>query len=912
MSEESIAAYPIHLDTERRRAFTDVRTSAAPDLRFTQGDTYKLRLHGWKSAAADSAFDLYVPATLQWHTLKAAITRIDAAPMGGTWRIRAGTDEVSETTALLAFDISKSGLQTALNNLTPVAAAGGLVVVPTGAANIYRLLWNEPDSAVPLTITDNKLVPHCFSRVIPDDNTPGKVSVKIFQSPYAFTDDFTNPLPPACTVETVVSGNGTRNEVQRLRVPAGASGQFAFTTQGRGLIPVAGVTPALIADTLNAPYVAALATDKRFAARSVASGVDGQIFDIEFIGAFAKADQDLLAIEMFDQVAIETPEALLAVTGPGIEDALDGAPEVSLIFEIVAVDADGRETTLCHQACTVVNDGIDGKMASGIPAWKKPADQAQNAQMEDPNTPIISGSISWRGSLGDAEQQDETATKWNVVHTLGTLDPFVVLYSTVTRRRLKPYVEYDAEAIDEQTVRLTFPVPVGGGEISVTVVNFAAQSLLNSHEHPWTQIYKLLDDGSKQYLPDLFDALLNAMPDGWPNIPGSNIADGTMTAAKLNLADVIAALEQSPAFLEMLRRLVKDATLITNLVTEFQTNTALAQVFNSFVGAITTVFISDPQLTQLIRTIVLNVLQGGVALLPAGSTVFAIPDFELIAPPPLSAPAPSTKVNVVQAVSSQVAVGDNTTTTTGNQTVSVETPGIRPLYAELAPSLWSNDLDETTLTGRLPGTPAAAKVYTVGAGGAQSVSQTGIRRRGERFTAGERIAMVNGFWQRVSPGSSGTIWHPSETERTIWDLEVGDQYLWPGTRLSVNFVLQLALLGGARGRIYLIIESAAFTPDTNEQQVYSWQEICAERLALTEAVGYHSIRLEITRAGNGTLSGLYKLAGKRTDFAPAGANLALRARLSRFTVSSAFSNTAPARGAVSVKMNGALASIAPL
>jgi hypothetical protein len=904
---DTIIPFPVNLDTVGRRAITDARTSAAPALVFTQGDTYLLQLIAWKPAPADTPFDLFVPAKLKWDTLKAGILRVDAAPTGGTWKVRVGTTS-PQTTPELRFDLGKGELQTALNNLTNVAAAGGVKVVQGGARNIYRFLWNEPDNALAVEVVENKLTPHCFDRVNLDENTPGKVVVKVFQSPYAFADEFENPLPPECIVETVVTGNGTRNEVQRLIVPAGASGQFAFTSHGRGLIPIAEVTAARIADTLNAPYLAALSSDRRFAVRNVATGV----YDIEFIGAFAASDQDPLAVEMFDQVALETPEALLALTGPGIEEALDGAPEVTLIFEVTAVDSAGKETTLCHQPCLVVNDGLDGEMSSDTPKWKKPAEEAAQAEAEDEKKPIIYGSMAWRGALGDGEQIGDEFRVWDIVHGLGTLDPFPVVFNLVTRRRLKPYVEFDAEAIDNGTCRLTFPVAVGGGDISITIVNFAAQAVLNDHEHPWTKIYKLLDNGTKQYLPDLFDELLNALPDDWPNVPGSKIADGSVKSEKLDLASLIAALRDSALFLDLLRSLIKDPTLITNLFTEFTSNEALGDTFNNFIAAVRTAILADPDLVQLVREVVVSVLQSGVTLLPAGSTVFAVPDFELLTPTPQSAPAPATRTPLAENVEVQAIVGGTTTKTNGAKTSIIETPGTRVIYAELAPSLWNTAAaGGDPLSGKLANT-SDSLVHTVAGDGAESVSTAGIRRRGETFLPGEKIALVNGFWQRVVAGASGTKWHPTESEQTVWDLEVGEDSLWAGTQLAVNWVLQAQLLGGPRGRVWLIVEQAPFDPTGGEQQALTWAEVFSERIAITSAMGFHSFGLEVARNSGDALSGKIRKAGKETTFTPSAKNLALRARLAKFTVISGFSNDTPARGALLARMRGALASIAPI
>ena len=80
-----ILPFPINVAVVGRRAFTDARSGGAPELIFTQGDTYQLQLKAWKPAPA-AAFDLYEPTTFSYDTIKAGILRVDAAPEGGTWR----------------------------------------------------------------------------------------------------------------------------------------------------------------------------------------------------------------------------------------------------------------------------------------------------------------------------------------------------------------------------------------------------------------------------------------------------------------------------------------------------------------------------------------------------------------------------------------------------------------------------------------------------------------------------------------------------------------------------------------------------------------------------------------------------------------------------------------------------------
>ena len=201
--------------------------SAAPVLlEFVQNDTVLLSLHGL-AKSADRLGDLHAPAHLDYSTLEAAVTLIDAPPKSGTFNLRAGTGGGALTTAALQYNVSKADFAATLNALANVATAGGLTAITSGAANIYGYIWNNPDAALEITIVQNKLAPLCLVAIKNDSAIPGKTEIKLHQAPVAFCNQFSLPAPPPVTCIRVRGGSAQVNEIQRLTVPSSAVGQFA-------------------------------------------------------------------------------------------------------------------------------------------------------------------------------------------------------------------------------------------------------------------------------------------------------------------------------------------------------------------------------------------------------------------------------------------------------------------------------------------------------------------------------------------------------------------------------------------------------------------------------------------------------------------------------------------------------------
>lgn len=864
-----LARADIWLDLDRQLAVEGPDSTNRAELRFFQGDTLELVLHGLRFNRGSLAGQPYDPAHIDWHTLKAGVLRVDAAPRAGSWKLSVGEGGGALLTAALGAAETKASLATKLNALANVTAAGGLTVEDGGAANIWRIQWNTPANALPLAAVEKKLTPFSFSRVSTDDGTPGRVEVKLFQAPVAFTDQFALPEPPAVYVGRVVAGTAGRNEVQRVRIPAGAQGQFAFTTQGRGLIPVGAVTAAVLAATLNAPFVAANPADLRFKVTAPAA----RVFDLEFIGAYAAAAQDLLAVEMFDQVPLDTPTAALPLTALALEDALDGAPFVELLFEVTAADEAGREFTLCQQAVTLVNDGLDAPMALNTPDWLVSAQQAASESL-DPDAPIISGTLSYRGNLGVVAAPRTGSRAWDVAHGLGTLFPLPVVYDAVGRRRLTPFVEYDGEVTDANTCVITFAVAPDADSIQLLVASFEAATVLNNHEHPWTQIYRLNGDATKTYLLAIIAALQESLPDGWPNVPGGKITDGSITPAKLDLAALARSLKVNAEFLRTLVNLMGDTSILAAIANHLlASDTFLTSLANNatFVAALTsnatfvTNLLSSATFLNAVRGLLLDAVQGtgfGDGLL------IRLPDHDEAFPALL----------------------------TGGSFDHLPLVQISP-----------TDLGAGTVTGYVVKAAAAnaGKKLTV-----VTVAHLPPHRR-KTFADGA-VIFSDGFdWWLAAV--DGTEYYAAEFDRALFSMHINDQMLALGTRFAVRFAFDLSLAGNCGGRYTFelrrgTVNSAGSAP-LNFSDV-TWNDtIIVEALVLSDSAVSHVFGFAVERSATNVLTATktsYLATAAAT--APAAAKFVLQARLTRFDVE----NVAAPRGQVRLLMKSAAASIVKL
>jgi hypothetical protein len=243
--------YKLFIDVERNSAYSAWNNfSQAPTPIFTHGDTAKLELHLVRSTGRGD-FPME-DVGFQTGTVTVAVGRINATPTSGRFHLSYGGDE----TTGLEFNAGGAQVQTALNALASVTAAGGLTVDKVG--EIYRIKWTGYGSKSNITGRSSSLAPRStvkIEKAVTGTSTAHEmVYVHLVQEPAGTGNSFSALSTPAATVSSGV-----------LTVPAEA-------IAGSYTLAVSNTSPSLSATTLAIPHSA---TDQEVAAALVAA-VNGQ------------------------------------------------------------------------------------------------------------------------------------------------------------------------------------------------------------------------------------------------------------------------------------------------------------------------------------------------------------------------------------------------------------------------------------------------------------------------------------------------------------------------------------------------------------------------------------------------------------------------------------------------------------
>jgi hypothetical protein len=921
----------LYIDLARRQLVNGPNDNGALSaLSFMQGDTYQLALNALVPNTDPTQLTVYDPGHIDYATLEAGLTFIDAAPTGGDWEITAGTGGGATTTGVLPFNISKEQLAAALNGLANVAAAGGLAVEDVGPANYFWIQWNTPANAIPLAVSANALQPLCFTRYIEDTAVPGHRLIKLFQAPIAFTNQFTLPEPPPISITEKRNGSALANEIQQIVVPATAVGSFSLN--GGSLIDVDTVTANVISSELNAPYIAVNPADIRY---SVTAASTPGTYNVEFVGAFAAAPQELISWEMFDQVAIDVPTGILRMDGLPVEEALDGAPTIPVTLEIVAIDGAGNRTTLAYQQVTVVAQGIDAQTGSDI---ETVSTTVQTVYVYPTETdPVAIAKLGMVAAIQADIAEDGTAV---VTHNFNTLQVDVLALEKLQLdpEEWGPLVEgptgdFTWKAINPNQVQLTFaaahpatpapPAIAPVGAVNVWICTLNAVPIVNANLRINTDQVQGIGPNAAYTLTQIITALQGALPTGWPNIPANKIV-GTLGTNQIDLTGLSTALATNAAFLTTLQTLATNQQFLTSIFGGASTNQAfLDAITNIFansttntadaalLAALVTAMLGNPTFAAAIATQVTNALQDG-SQLPAGViTLYNIPGISDLFPAPRTLPTSTTPaVTATQTTGTAVTTGTNPDTTTQNtqvttvQTTPATTTVNKVLYAPL-PMAVANPVDKGTINGELPvASPLNANWKYLVQGSA--TARVNGQRRGCVFPDGTIVVSDGRQWYaaRLDGGS----YYPLAMERELFTLPV---QLTPGTRFSTSFSEALALLGDVAGEYLLRIRTGVARQTSgggmNLSQIAWDAPVLEKRLILCDVPTVKAFGYTVTCAANGTLTATSTLEGQTNaaTLPSGGASFVVMASLECFDVS----DSPDAFGAVSLIMGNARASV---
>lgn len=350
-------------------AFGSNTTGATPI--FIQGDTVDIEVHlvRWTQGAARFMEELEFPAG---STLRLAIGKVDASPTSGTFTVTYGAN----TTGALSYAVTAAQLQTALNGLASVTAAGGVTVTqPT--SSLFKVVFNTPGVNSVLSIDATLLSPPSYSKVIELQagtvSVPGIYALKVKQSPVVFQDDWDPISQPTLTTTTLTANKGKRVTIE----PMAKSGSWTLTASK--LIPYG--TPAgdvdltdwntTVTKRLSVNAVASDFADFQLDATVVSNGVwdiavkENYEVPVGYTMPFTATGDGLVGyVGKTAAVSFNTAE---------IEYLLNGNAQATALMELELEDLDGNKWTLLQANCVIRNDMIDSttfnplSLFSGLP-----------------------------------------------------------------------------------------------------------------------------------------------------------------------------------------------------------------------------------------------------------------------------------------------------------------------------------------------------------------------------------------------------------------------------------------------------------------------------------------------------------------------------------------------------------------
>jgi hypothetical protein len=837
----------------QQRAVRGPQETGEATFTFIEGDTYRLRLHAQRPVTDLGSADRFTPATFsEFVAFEAALGQVDAAPTGGTWKIKRTGGAFSSA---LAFNAAPAQVKAAIEALSGIGA-NKVEVTNGNAAHIYIVRPVNPADDYTFE-TESSLVPLCTARVRKGSDGSGSYTVlKLHKAYFAFADQWEFTMPPEVAVASERTGSSVKNATQLITIPDGAMGSFELQHSGVSTrtIAVDGITAAAVELALNELFADG-ATAPRF--RCFDAGANA--IQVECIGALAKQAVPTLGIELYGQVPLPTPEADFALTELPMELFIAAKDKLKLTLDIVGIDGDGNEHTLVLREAEIRNSLIDRGTSATIGAVS--TRYVEVTSTVDPEAPIQVGFRSTTkvttgsGSTGTPGAYTDTFT-----HDLNTRFPYIIAFRLISVSPEK-WEQVDDNEFTVETISLTQskvqfttipPVTGNVGSIKIVALNPEAGVWTNDHEHTTDEVNGVGADSAKT-LTEIITELRAAMPDGWPSVPGSALADASVTADKLELASLIKALFADAAFLAGLRDLATDSTFVKTLLETMSASTSLSEFAKAIAATISTdrtvaeewmtMFREIEGFDVFLRELLLSSLSG-VTSLPLGTVIFDIPPFEFIYPPAQEIPAPATISDVVQDIETTTVAGSTTTKTTGKTSVAKNTANAVVSYDLLSPAV-VGFADGGGVHGELSPT-AAAQRYTATS---TASAKTAGTRRGRSWKAGTKLTRANGHWFEVREDGT-TLW-PVEMESDVSTITVTADMLHAQTKLSCDWLLQAQLAGNAIGTEDFVIEicdiGGAIIGSGVSASTPIWTPICSQSIALSRTNTLHQFGLTITR-----------------------------------------------------------------
>lgn len=316
---------------------------------FTLGDTAGIEIYLVESTQVASypRQEISFPAT---PGIKVAIGAIDESPLAGTWVISYG----GNSTSALPYNATAAQLQTALNALASITAAGGVTVSKIGEN--YNIAFNLPGVRTEITTDGSALIPLSQATVATlqaGSLTKPQISLVHLQRTVAgLATSFTQTSVSQITVDALAAWNGSA-ATYRVSIspdPKGGSFTLAFdASTGTDVSTASILVGASGQDVFNALNINAL--DGKVSVTQVGAYAYDITVNVEpGTNGLTANDAGVLSFSGYvGNLSLNTAEAI---------SLLDGAEFVETTLE-VEITSDSKTLTLLQIPCTLQNAVID-------------------------------------------------------------------------------------------------------------------------------------------------------------------------------------------------------------------------------------------------------------------------------------------------------------------------------------------------------------------------------------------------------------------------------------------------------------------------------------------------------------------------------------------------------------------------
>ncbi len=395
---------------------------------FHAGDTISLELHLLAGAGvARAPYEIPFPAGA---SVKVAVGTVAKNPLGGEWRLSVSSTETSD----LPYNASASAVQTALNALSAVSTAGGVVVASLGGG--YSITWNTVGTKPSILAGSDTLTPSSYESILVlqagDVSTREIVFVELRQTPLALATTFA-PIGSPSVATSIVSGWNTVNQVIRVNLINSPKSGFWTLTLVRGTNTY-----------ISAIRVGASSGDVRTA---ITSSLSGSV-DAGQVGSVNQTDQN-----QYDIVLTRNFTASVDGTGLVASDALVGdisfatSELIAFLGNLasesasleVSVESAGNNAVLVQVGCTVANAVIASGAVGPVPIGTLLTETVANARfirkdlVDAPST--ATQDILWQ-NLGVTTDGSDTVAAINASSSPASGNPFLTVSDGDTRYAL--------------------------------------------------------------------------------------------------------------------------------------------------------------------------------------------------------------------------------------------------------------------------------------------------------------------------------------------------------------------------------------------------------------------------------------------------------------------------------------------